>query len=105
MPKIQDPHPLAPFDYIDLKLINTWESYMTGILIAIPFDMGYDMRMHPSFQQSIFGAALAITGSQTLAVSTPTQSEQAKLINRAPSAFLIYDLTEPERQILLQRPV
>ena len=106
MPKINDAHPTAIFDLIDLSVIDEWDSYPEGKLAAIPF--GSEVRnvdLHDDIRNRIFIAAAEITKAQQISVSGPRPSAHARETRRYPSTFLIYDLSELQRRTLLERQV
>lgn len=106
MPKIYDGHPTDIFSLIDLKVIDEWDSYPACKLFALPF--GIEARVqsrHNSIRARIFAAAAEITQSQQMGVSAPKPSEKARRQNYTPSAFLIYNLTEAQRNTLLEKTV
>ena len=106
MPKINDAHPTAIFDLIDLSVIDEWDSYPDGKLAAIPF--GSEVRniaLHDDIRNRIFIAAAEITKAQQIFVSGPRLNAHVREIKRYPSTFLIYDLSELQRGTLLERQV
>ena len=106
MPKINDAHPTAIFDLIDLSVIDEWDSYPEGKLAAIPF--GSEVRnldLHDDIRNRIFVAAAEITKAQQISVSGPRPNAHARETRRYPSTFLIYDLSELQRRTLLERQI
>ena len=106
MPKVQDAEPTAPYALIDLDAIYEWKSLPGGKLIAIPF--GIEARKqsrHDSIRRRIFEAVAEITQSQELGVSAPEPNDRARETRDTPTTFLIYNLTDSQRQTVLQQIV
>ena len=74
-----------------------------GKLLAQPFG-GYaaDPQNHGTLRSLIFGAVIEITKAREITVYAPQQSRSSKRMLRT---FLIYNLTEKQRQTLLQRGI
>jgi hypothetical protein len=110
MPKIQDAHPTAIFDSLDLSVFDAWETLPGGKLAAIPFeDEPTDITHHESIQRRIFKAAAEITQGEQVAVVGPGPNGNADTGNTnrppPPPTFLIYNLSELQRRTLLERPI
>ncbi|KAH9077708.1 hypothetical protein EDB83DRAFT_2311410 [Lactarius deliciosus] len=59
MPLIQDTHPTAPFDNIDLKLVEEWDGHQGEKLLAIPFDTeAWDINSHEFIRAKILTALI-----------------------------------------------
>ena len=106
MPKVHDAFPTSPFQYIDLNLISEWELLEGGKLLIIPFgEAAHDPKLHDVIKNRILYAVAEITQSQGIGVSAPTPSTDADEEDRYPSSFLTYNLTIPQRKLLLDRGV
>ena len=106
MPKVHDAHPTSPFQYIDLDLISEWEHLIGGKLLIIPFgDGSRDANLHDLIKNRLLYAITEITQSKGVGVSAPSPSVEATQTKRYPSSFLVYNLTEPQQRILLDRGV
>ncbi len=106
MPPIQDAHPTAPFDNIDINLIKEWECHLGGKLIAVPFDMdALKPRNHEYLRMKILTVVVEITNAQEASVVAPRPSQAAKKANRLPTSFLVYNITSEQSELLLQRRV
>ncbi|KAI9437782.1 hypothetical protein F5148DRAFT_1154346 [Russula earlei] len=104
MPQIHDAHPTSAFDYLDLNTIDSWESSVGHKLLACPFGgKAFNPELHNSIRNKIFAAATKISHSTELGILAPQPSEEALRTNRTPTTFLIYNLTEHQYQLLLQR--
>ena len=103
MPQIYDAHPTAPLDYISIDLIGKWENLSGGKLLAIPFDdVAQHLDQHNTVKGQIFAAVEEITQSKEVSVLAPRQRQGTK---ETPTSFLIYNLTDDECTLLLERRV
>ena len=103
MPQIYDAHPTAPLDYISIDLIGKWENLSGGKLLAIPFDdIAQNLDHHNTVKGQIFAAVEEITQSKEVSVLAPRQRQGTK---ETPTSFLVYNLTEDECTLLLERRV
>jgi hypothetical protein len=101
--KIHHSHPTAAFDHIDIDQVEKWESLPDGKLLAHPF--GHEVRTltnHLGIKTKIFEAVGEITQSNSVGVNAPRPSNHE---TGTPIVFLIYNLSEIHRQILLDRQV
>jgi uncharacterized protein (DUF736 family) len=105
MPPIYDATPYAPLRHMDLDLVDEWEKCPEGKLFAHPFDDGTCKLDLHWVKNKIFAAAIEITQSHRVAVSPPRPSKAAFEAGCIPTCFLIYHLTEDEKQFLLKRGV
>lgn len=105
MPAIYDTTPYAPLRHMDLDLVDEWEKCPEGKLFAHPFDDGACKVDSHGVKNKIFAAAIEITRSHRVAVSPPRPSKAAIKAGGIPTCFLIYHLTEDEKQFLLERGV
>lgn len=105
MPTIYDAYPSAPLQHMDSDLVDTWENYPGHKLLAHPFDGKACSRNLDGVKFKIFSAVLEITNSQSPGLSPPRPSQAAIEAGFTPTCFLIYDLTEDDRQLLLERSV
>ncbi|KAH9062009.1 hypothetical protein EDB87DRAFT_1682355 [Lactarius vividus] len=105
MPAIYDTYPSAPLQHMDPDLVDTWENYPGNKLLAHPFDDKACSRDLDGVKFKIFSAVLEITNSQSPALSPPRPSQAAIEAGFTPTCFLIYNLTEDGRQLLLERSV
>ena len=103
MPQVYDAHPTAPLDHICIDLIGKWEKLAGGKLLAIPFDnTAQFINEHETVKGQIFTAVAEITKSQEAAVLAPKPSQDGK---GTPTAFLIYNLTDADCTLLLERQI
>jgi hypothetical protein len=106
MPTIQDSHPAALYNHIDLDTISKWLNLPRGKLLATPFDTEVTfIKLHENIRNRILAAVAEITASKSVGVVSPAPSEEALRTKRYPSSFLVYNLSETHRQILLKRKV
>ena len=103
MPQVHLAHPTAALSDIELDTIGEWEALPGSKLLAQAFG-GYaaNPKTHGTLWTLIFGAVLDITKSNTAAVCAPQQSQTS---TKTPISFLIYKLTETQKQMLLHRRV
>ncbi|KAH9047209.1 hypothetical protein EDB84DRAFT_1557747 [Lactarius hengduanensis] len=101
MPPIQDIHPTAPFDNIDLKLIEEWDTHPGEKLIAVPFDTeARDTNSHNFIRAKILTAVAKITNAQEASVAAPRLKLSTKPSN-LPTSFLVYNITAEQAKFLL----
>lgn len=106
MPEIHDLEPRSLLELIDLDRLDEWDRCPGGKLVAVPFrDEAEDPDWAKFVQNRIFAAAAEITKAQLMGISTPRPNELAHETHRTPTTFLIYNLTDSQRQILLQQRV
>jgi hypothetical protein len=106
MPTVHDAHPTAALEHIDINLVREWEKFPAGKLLALPFESeAQDASLYDSVKGRIFTAVKEITQAQEIGVSAPKRSPDAERMNRTPSTFLIYNLTDEQCDLLLQRKV
>ena len=84
---------------IELDTIEEWEALPGSKLLAQAFS-GYadNPKTHGTLQTLIFRAVLDITKSNTAAICAPQQTQTS---TKTPISFLIYKLTEMQKQMLL----
>ncbi len=103
LPPIQDTHPTAPFNNIDINLIKEWEHHLGGKLIAVPFDMdALEPRNHEYLHAKILTVVAEITNAQEASVAAPRPSQATKKANCLPTSFLVYNITSEQSELLLQ---
>jgi hypothetical protein len=103
MPKVHYSHPTAALDFIDINKIVDWEKLPDGKLLAHPF--GHEVKRvehHQEIQANLFAAVVEITQSETVGVCSPGLCNPSL---DTPTTFLIYNLSELHRQMLLKREV
>jgi len=96
-------HPTAAFDNIDIDQVCSWESRPGGKLLAHPF--GHEVRtpeLQSEIKRKVFAAIVEITQSNHIGFYAPKPGASPR---ETPTVFLIYNLTEMQRQILLNREV
>ncbi|KAI9508232.1 hypothetical protein F5148DRAFT_1284320 [Russula earlei] len=102
-PTVHDAHPAAALDYIDVKCAVDWVQRPGEKLLAIPFDSeANDLHAHHAIKSKLFTATTEITKANNLGISGPIPSQDAR---RAPTSFLIYNLTVSQKDTLLERGV
>ena len=102
MPTVQIAHPTAELGDVDEDQIDEWIPYPGMKLLAIPFDTdAYNLANHDRLCGKIFAAINEITNSNEASISAPKPSPEVVLRQRAPISFLIYNLTQPQYQLLL----
>jgi hypothetical protein len=75
-------------------------------LLAIPFGTEvYLPRLHEEIKGRILAAVAEVTNSSTAGVIAPPPNKDASNTGQIPKTFLIYNISETHRQILLQRRV
>jgi hypothetical protein len=106
MPEIQDAYPTAVFNGIDLDCLDKWVQYKGFKLLAIPFENdARALEKHDNIRAKIFAAAAEITQSREVGVAAPLPSQEANNTKAVPTAFLIYNLTSENHDLLLARKV
>jgi hypothetical protein len=106
MPEIQDAYPTAIFNGIDLDCLDKWVQYKGFKLLAIPFENdARALEKHDNIHAKIFAAAAEITQSQEVGVAAPLPSQEANNTKAVPTAFLIYNLTSENHDLLLAHKV
>lgn len=106
MPLVQDAYPTSILDHIDIHLVAKWESCPGEKLLAQPFDStAQSLDLLNGARNRIFAAVTEISQSKAVGVAAPIPSENAIKTRRTPSAFLIYNLSTQQRDILLTRYV
>src|SRR6266404_431639 len=103
MPKVQVSDPMAALNYIDLDLIMEWEKVNGEKLLAHPFNTEVQQsENHNLIKARILSAVVEITSGAEIEVSSPIPSTEAKCVGCTPSAFLIYNLSTTQVNLLLQ---
>ena len=103
MPNVYYSHPTAALDFIDVNQVGDWENLPDGKLLAHP--SGHEVRnldMHQGIKANLFAAIIDITQSETVGICSPRPSPTAMGM---PIIFLIYNISELHRQMLLKRKV
>ena len=103
MPDVYYSHPTAALDFIDIDQVGDWENLPDGKLLAHPF--GHEVRSSESHQMikaNLFAAIIEITESETIGVCSPRPCASGDGI---PTVFLIYNISELHRLMLLKREV
>ena len=101
MPPIHYAHPTTIFDNIDINLIDDWVKLPKGKLLAQPFGAdARNLKQHPRIKTLLFAAIVEITNSHDVGVSAPRPKANSY---RTPFSFLIYNISEQQAQILLER--
>jgi hypothetical protein len=103
---IQDAHPSSPYELIAPETHKQWEKLAESKLLAIPFEN--EKRTAESNEkicQKIFTAVEEITGSNKVGVAAPLANEEGKRRKQMPNTFLIFNINEVHRQILVQQTV
>jgi hypothetical protein len=96
-------HPTAAFNHIDIDQVEKWETLPDGKLLAHPFGLEVKSLInHPEIKTKIFEAVGEITQSNSVGVNAPKPVDQEP---GTPLVFLIYNLSEIHRQMLLSRKV
>ncbi|KAH9168280.1 hypothetical protein EDB89DRAFT_2074100 [Lactarius sanguifluus] len=106
MPKVHDALPTSPFDYIDLDLISEWENFPGGKLLIVPFgDIVNEANLHGPIKNRILYAMAEVAQSQEIGVSAPTPNASTIEDECYPTSFLVYNLTNAQKKIILDRGV
>jgi hypothetical protein len=103
LPKIYYSHPTAALDCIDIDQVGDWENLPDEKLLAHPF--GHEVRdieSHQEIKANLFAAVAEITQSDSVAICSPRPCTSSF---GTPLVFLIYNISELHRQILLKREV
>lgn len=75
-------------------------------MLATPFNTdARDPTLHETIQDQIYAAATIITQCQDIGVSALKPSQQAIMEDKTPTTFLLYNLTAPQYQTILERKV
>ncbi|KAH8996083.1 hypothetical protein EDB86DRAFT_3077222 [Lactarius hatsudake] len=100
MPKVHDALPTSPFDYINLDLISKWENFLGGKLLIVPFsDIVNEANLHGPIKNRILYAMVKVAQSQEIGVSVAIENKCY------PTSFLVYNLTNAQKNIILDRGV
>lgn len=106
MPPIQNNSPTAVFEDIEISLVREWEHKPGGKLLAIPFDNDVNIpENHDAIRSKILTAIAEILNAQEASVAAPRPSKEANKKNRTPTSFLIYNITDDQVTMLLERRV
>ena len=106
MPPIQDSSPTAIFENIDIALVKEWELRPGGKLIAVPFDNEVTIpEAHEFIRSKILTAIAEILNAQEASVAAPRQTKDAGRRSRTPTSFLIYNISNDQAELLLERGV
>ncbi|KAF8504354.1 hypothetical protein F5888DRAFT_1655080 [Russula emetica] len=103
LPEVHYSHPMATYHNIDIDLIGSWENRPGEKLVVHPF--GQEVRMpdlQPEVKRRVFAALVEITQSSNIGFYAPKPGTSP---HNTPTVFLIYNLTETQSQILLNREV
>ena len=93
----------AAFDNIDIDQICTWINCPGGKLLTHPF--GHEVRipdLQPKVKKKVFAAIAEITQSKNLGFYAPKPGAS---FHKTPTMFMIHNLMEVQRQILLNREI
>ena len=96
-------HLTVALDHIDVEQVGDWESLPDGKLLAHPF--GHEVRSiesHQGIKANLFAAVVEITQSDTVGICSPRPCSPSL---GTPTVFLIYNISELHRQMLLKRKV
>ena len=103
MPTVHDPTPTTVLDNINPAFAAQWGNFQTGKLLAIPFGTdALDINTHEITKDKLLAAVTEVTQASLIGISSPKPSQHAE---RTPISFLIYNLTEDQRDTLLERRV
>ncbi len=103
MPKVHHSHPTAALDDMDHETIAEWDSLPNEKLLAKPFGAyAFNAANHNELRALKFGAVVEITKAHGVTVCAPRQSHTS---NKTPTSFLIYNLSETQKQTLLLRGI
>ena len=106
MPNVHVADPTTLLNFININLVLEWENYDNGKLLAIPFGNEVkSLENHDNIGGRLLTAASEITQSDRVGVSAPVPSDDATLLKKTPTSFLIYNLTTAEANTLMQRGV
>ncbi|KAH9010833.1 hypothetical protein EDB84DRAFT_1570165 [Lactarius hengduanensis] len=106
MPKVHDALPTSPFNYMDLDLVSEWENFPGGKLLIAPFgDIVNEANLHGPIKSRILYAMVEIAQSQEIGVSAPTPNASAIEDECYPTSFLVYNLTNAQKKVILDRGV
>jgi len=103
MPNVYYNHPTAALDFIDIDQIDDWENLPDGKLLAHPF--GHEVRnieAHQRIKARLFAAIVEITQSESVGICSLCPCSSA---TGTPLIFLIFNILELHRQMLLKREV
>ena len=96
-------HPTAAFDNININQVCSWENRPGGKLLAHPF--GHEVRtpeLQSKIKKKIFAALAKITMSENIGFYAPKPGFS---LWEMPTVFLIYNLTDTQKQNLLNREI
>ena len=103
---IQDAHPSSPYELIAPETHKQWERLAENKLLAIPFENEKrTAESNEKISQKIFTAVEEITGSSKVGVAAPLANDEGKRRKQMPNTFLIFNISEVHRQILIQQTV
>lgn len=103
MPNVYYSHPTPALDFIDIDQVGDWENLPDKKLLAHPF--GHEVQsieFHQEIKANLFAAVVEITQSDTVGICSPRPCAS---LAGTPTVFLIYNISEPHRQLLLKREV
>ena len=106
MPKVHLHHPLSLFDYINPETQEKWWKLPGSKLLASPFEGDVlNPSLHGNIVSRLLAAATDITSSNSASIQPPPTNEEDTKAGHIPTSFIIYNLSETHRHILLQRRV
>ena len=95
--------PMAALCNIDCAVIGYWEKLPNEKLLIQPFGiMALDQDNHENLKSLIFGALIEITNAHTITVFAPSPHLGSEI---TPLSFIISNLLEMQKQLLLLREV
>ncbi|KAI0273035.1 hypothetical protein BGY98DRAFT_1099623 [Russula aff. rugulosa BPL654] len=103
MPIVHYSHPTTALDFIDVEQIGDWDNLLDRKLLAHPFGHKVkNTRSHQTIKANLFAAVIEITQSETVGICSLHPCSSARGI---PIIFLIYNILELHRRMLLKRVV
>ena len=101
MPMIHDAIPTALYDNIDPDLLDVWDASPGEKVLISPFDnIANELSKHDAVRDLILSAVTDITKANHFSVSTPIPCGE-----QIPTTFLVYNLSQPQKEALLERYV
>lgn len=109
MPLVHDASPTSVYDHINHKILATWDGSPGEKVLVQPFDeFVTNASNHEFLRLRILSAVKEITDAQQIRVSVPLLLEEYKSPphkSRTPTVFLVCNLSEAQKNSLLDRYV
>jgi hypothetical protein len=107
MPEIHEEHPMGLLENVDPNQVQDWTFKInTGKILARPFNTEvHYVPNHLDIAKELMTAIKDIVGLTNVSVAEPTKDPNSGPKDRPPMAFLIYDLSDNDVALLMDRHI